>query len=305
MFLQGAFVVAIVVFQVATSLPLKDEKIEPVDLNYNCIQTQGKEKGLKSPILLIHGLAGSIGNWDGVQQVLALSTGRRVCAVDLRNHGDSPWSNKSDLPTMTADIAHFLDKEKIEKVNLIGHSLGGKIAVHYTLNNPERIDSVVVEDMRPNGIPDSALGLVKTALKLLLEVIETVPEGSSEDEARKIIVDFFNKKLKELGITETVDETTAKNFQIQCTDGKCRYKTNFGILEKLLNDPLPESKGLFEGPTLFIYGKRSIFDVGDDKRNIRKLFPNAKLVGVREAGHSIHGRFREFEDEVIKLLNNI
>ena len=58
-----------------------------------------------------------------------------MCSVDLRNHGDSPWSSRNDMKAVVADISRFLDKQGIKKINLIGHSLGGKVAVHYALNN--------------------------------------------------------------------------------------------------------------------------------------------------------------------------
>lgn len=308
MFLQGVLLVALGFFQVAISAPLEDEKIVPVDLHYYCIHTDWKGKDHQSPILLIHGITSALTNWDGVGQVLAFTTGRRVCGVDLRNHGDSPWSNQTTLEFFTADIAHFLDEQKIEKVNLIGHSLGGRISMHYTLHNPDRVDSLVVEDMRPNGITDQALIGIRKWMDNLQAAIKAVPEGSSEDDAGEFIYDFIFKKHNKMSSTEKKGaEFIAKNFPIRCMDGKCKYKANVDILQKLVNEDVflpPETKGLYEGKTLVVYGKKSAIDVGGDEENIRKLFPKVKFVGVEGAGHSIHETFPEFLDAVIEFFKN-
>lgn len=308
MFLQGCLLVSAVLLQVVTSAPLQDDKIQPVDLNYLCIETTGiSDEERKSPILLIHGLGASLDNWNGVDIVLALRTDRKVCAIDLRNHGGSPWSNQSDINAMTEDIGHFLNSEKIEKINLIGHSLGGKLAVHFTLKHPERVDSVVVEDMRPNGMSDEAMESLKLFVQLLEEGINAVPQGHTENEAKRFIVDYIRKKLKEIGYPEEIDEDVAKQLPIHCPNGKCQFRFNIDLLVKSLNDVediLIRSKGVYEGKAMFIYGVISPFKVAEDKENIMKLFPNAKLVGISDAGHIIHGKFSQFNDEVIKFLND-
>jgi len=286
--------------------PLEVETIETVKLSYVCMQSQVKgEEHNKSAILLVHGLGASLDSWKGVWELLALSTGRRVCSLDLRNHGNSPWSERADIPAMAADILAFLDARKIEKVNLVGHSLGGKVSVHFTLNNPNRVNSIVVEDMRPNGATPQAVAFFTTAMKLLQEGIKKVPEISNEEEARKIVVDFLNQKLKEFNLEEHINPTTARNLPIRCINGKCQFKMNIEALNKALEDPekmLVESKGLYEGPALFIYGKKSIFDIPGDEENILKLFPYAKLIGVEGASHGIHGNFKQFDDEVLRFL---
>ncbi|XP_055930226.1 protein ABHD11-like [Argiope bruennichi] len=133
-------------------------KPKPVDLKYSCLRLkQELEKVDDIPIILIHGLASGKETWNGVKEVLALKTWKEVCVVDLRNHGESPWSDEVDIGAMAEDIIHLLDELEVKKAILIGHSMGGKTSVHAALNYPDRVDQLIVEDMRPNGLSAESL----------------------------------------------------------------------------------------------------------------------------------------------------
>ncbi|GBL73049.1 Protein ABHD11 [Araneus ventricosus] len=279
-------------------------KPKPVDLAHSCIKVNSNCDHYDDvPIILIHGLSSFKEVWKGINEVLALETGKKVCIVDLRNHGESPWSDEVDTATMTEDIKHLLDKLKIPKAVLLGHSLGGKISVHLALNYPERVEKIIIEDMRPNGLSPEGLQEVLLYLNLLKDINNLIPQGVSEKEAREIFLRNFNDYLAKSNTSLSYDDPDM--FPIKCTDGKCRWSTNTIIFQKILKDSdsvWPESSGRFDGPALFMYGTESNFKVADDESNIKKLFPNAKLVGVKGAGHVVH-TFPEFMTEVIKFIN--
>ncbi|CAL1274475.1 unnamed protein product [Larinioides sclopetarius] len=112
---------------------------KPMELKYSCIEVTSVENQDQRPddvpIILLHGLTGSKESWNGIFEVLALETKKEACIVDLRNHGESPWNNEEyDVVAMTEDIKHLLDRLKAPKAIILGHSLGGKIAIHLALN---------------------------------------------------------------------------------------------------------------------------------------------------------------------------
>ncbi|CAL1274466.1 unnamed protein product [Larinioides sclopetarius] len=162
---------------------------------------------------------------------------------------------------------------------------------------------MIVEDMRPNGMSPEGIKEILLYIDLLIDVNDIVPQGVSEKEARKIFLKNFNDYLAKRNTSLSYDDPDM--FPIKCKDGKCRWNTNTVIFKKMLEDiysVIPESSGRFDGPALFMYGTESNFKVGEDESNIKKLFPNAKLVGVKGAGHMVH-LFPEFMSEVIKFIN--
>ncbi|CAL1274468.1 unnamed protein product [Larinioides sclopetarius] len=205
---------------------------------------------------------------------------------------------------MTEDIRHLLDTLKIPKAVVLGHSLGGKIAVHLALTYPERVEKIIVEDMRPNGFPPEGVQEMQFMAKLMQGLDKDIPQGVTEIEAKRVFLKILNERLEKMNLSFQLDDP---NFvPIKCSDGKCQWRFNPVLRDAILrnvNELFIESSGRFDGPALFIYGGKSSFKVGDDESNIKKLFPNAKLVEVAEADHMVH-TYKKFTREVIKFINN-
>ncbi|GFT87397.1 hypothetical protein NPIL_573501 [Nephila pilipes] len=306
MLLLSTLLCLFTLLQTSLAVPIAAEKAKPVDLKHSCMKvTSGTAKNDTIPIILLHGLAMAKEAWMGVYQLLALRTLKRVCIADLRNHGDSPWNNETHTAAMAEDINRLLEILKAPKAIVLGHSLGGKVAMHFTLNYPSKVEKLIVEDMRPNGMTTEALKEIKYFLILLQEASKMIPKGVSEKEAKTVVLSFLNKKLALFNSTDLLDERAVDFLPIKCSEGKCRWKTNIQLFGEILKDPLApliESSGRFDGPALFVYGTKSPFKIKEDENNIKKLFPNAKLVGVEGASHIVHGR-PEFLDAVIKFIN--
>ncbi|XP_054724631.1 protein ABHD11-like [Uloborus diversus] len=305
MIMHSVFIsILLIAIQQAGAVPVKNPKIPPVDLAYECVQKAGNTTS-KAPILLLHGMGAMKSDWDGTYEVLAFKSGRRVCRADLRNHGDSPWDDETSVAAMTEDVIHLLDTIEEKTAVIIGHSLGGKIAMHTAITYPERVDSIVAEDMVPNMNSDN-VQLLTNFLKMLLAIMEKVPEGSDEEQATEILTSMFREILKQINMTVSEDQMRDGVLPLTCTGGKCRWKTNFkaflNTIEKDFSSFWTETTGVSDAPALFIYGTASEVKVYEYLEDIRKQFPKVKFVGVEGAGHSIHRVFPQFEDEVLKFL---
>ncbi|XP_035229270.1 protein ABHD11-like isoform X2 [Stegodyphus dumicola] len=306
MFLPG--VIGFIFFLgISTSVPIDAPKIKPVDLSYSCMKiTLGEETEEKAPVILIHGVLGSKEVWRGFQEHLCLKTGRKVCAPDLRNHGDSPWDDRSDVAAMSEDIVELMDNLRMSKAVLLGLSLGGKVAVHVSLENPDRVEKVIVGDMRPNGVSKGALTDIKHTVALLNESLKIIPENADEKSAKKAVLTFINSQLRKANLTELRKESDADLLPLTCSDGKCRWKFNMKVLARVANNPLAQltnSTGVYNGPALFAYGTESPFKVGEVEPEIKQLFPNAKLFPIKGAGHNV-GSYNEFKEEVLTFINS-
>ncbi|XP_054724629.1 protein ABHD11-like [Uloborus diversus] len=292
--------------QNAITYPINNSGITPIDLSYECID-KTEECGNKAPVLLLHGLGGSKNNWNGIYETLALRTGRRVCRADLRNHGDSPWNNETSVAAMTEDVIHLLDTIEEQTSVIIGHSLGGKVAMHTALNYPDRVSSLVIEDITPNTLDPEIVMIIENYLYQMKIVMEAIPEGSDETQANKVISPHFKEFLKKFNITETDEAQNRLSPPLTCVGGTCRWRANLDVfldaIENHFDSFWTPSSGTFINSALFIYGTVSEFKVNEDEANIRALFPNAELIGVEGAGHIIHGFYPQFENEVLNFLN--
>ncbi|XP_055928456.1 protein ABHD11-like [Argiope bruennichi] len=281
-------------------------KPKPVDLVYSCIEVADPNVRKDDvPLILIHGLSMNKESWKDICKDLALKTGKRVYIPDLRNHGESPYSEEYDVEAMTEDIIYLLDKLNISKAVVLGHSLGGKIAVHLALNYPTRIEQIIVEDMRPNGLSPEGLEEVIWYFRILKEMDSTtMVQGISELEAKERILHRMNDEFKKINSPNTMED--ASFLPIKFSDGKCQWNMNPKLISVALNDindMLNESTGCFDGPVLFIYGAESNFKIKEDEDNIKRLFPNAKLYGVKGGLHMVH-MLPEFMDTVINFIRN-
>ncbi|XP_015930141.1 sn-1-specific diacylglycerol lipase ABHD11-like isoform X2 [Parasteatoda tepidariorum] len=221
------------------SEPLRTNTTEPLHLAHTCLRiTLNGQKDDRAPILLVHGFLGFQGMYMDLMHDLALKTARKVCTVDLRNHGDSPWSNDTDLKAMASDLPLLMKTLDTDKLVILGHSLGGKIAVDFTLTYPEKVEKLIVEDMRPNGLSEEVQKRYGGNLDYLRDALRLIPEGANEDKAKKRIVSFYNSLLKLMDKTLSYDEKFVDYIPIKFSDSKWKWKANLDVLDKLQADPV-------------------------------------------------------------------
>ncbi|HLF65204.1 MAG TPA: alpha/beta fold hydrolase, partial [Saprospiraceae bacterium] len=123
-----------------------------------------KTSGAGPPVLILHGLFGMLDNWQTFARHLAEEY--QVYIVDLRNHGRSPHDPVFDYPTLAGDIVEFIHDQQIDPATLLGHSLGGKIAMQTALTRPELVDRLIVIDIAPRAYPSGHDAIIEALLRI-------------------------------------------------------------------------------------------------------------------------------------------
>ena len=247
------------------------------------------EYGAGRPVLILHGLFGSGANWTAVARRLGEQF--RVFALDLRNHGASPWADRMDYPAMAADVAAFIARRKLGRVALIGHSMGGKAAMVLALSQPDLVERIVIVDIAPAAHPPS-VGAYAEAM-LALDLRGVTRRGAADALLRPHIPD------------DAVRLFLLQNI-VPGPDGM-QWRVNLrAILTSLAavsGFPEVPPGTVYPGPALIVRGERSDYVEERDLPAFRRLFPAARLVTIARAGHWVHAdRTEEFLDAVTPFL---
>lgn len=247
------------------------------------------EQGSGPVIILIHGMFGSLSNLGMLARSLVSQC--RVISVDLRNHGDSPHAQQMDLASMAGDIIELMDELNIPSANLIGHSLGGKIAMQVALNNPVRVKSLVVIDIAPvaySGGQDQALAALVALSQLAVDSRSAADQVISEYIAEAPTRAFLLKNL-------------ARDAQ-----GNLSLKLNMASIvdnyaTALIAAPTGDS---YAGPTLFLKGENSAYIQDKHRPIIDKMFPKVELQVVANTGHWLHAEQPGLINSLIAAFHN-
>lgn len=239
--------------------------MKPLELNFD---TFGNASGC--PVIVLHGFLASSRNWRSVAKTLALT--HRVYVLDMRNHGASPHCAAMDYPAMAADVLHFMDRMGLPVAHVLGHSMGGKVAMWLALHHPERIQKLVVVDIAPVAY-QHCFNPVVTALKELpLEKLN-------------------NRKQAEEQLATAIPDLSYRQFLLQnllLRDGAYYWRINLEIMQQIaphiVDFPEP-TVDRFEFPALFIVGEYSKYV---DNAAVVKRFPKARIAVIPETGHWLY-----------------
>ncbi|HEY3699018.1 MAG TPA: alpha/beta fold hydrolase, partial [Spongiibacteraceae bacterium] len=208
-------------------------------------------------VLLLHGLFGSGDNLGALAKFLA--TEFRVVQIDLRNHGRSPHSEEMSFAAMAADIARLQDTLEISRSHLVGHSLGGKIAMQLALNDATRVQRLIVADIAPVAYPPQHM----TILAALQSIDLTQLRSRQQADAR---------------LAQWIMESSVRQFLLKSLykEGDVfRWRFNLPVLKASYPNLIDVVKGKpFAGPTLFIKGELSDYIKPEYEHATRALFPN-------------------------------
>ena len=245
-------------------------KPQPVKLHAQCYGDAALP-----PLVVLHGLLGSGRNWASMAK--RLGDRFAVWAVDLRNHGASPHAADMGYPAMAADLAAFLDREGIRDPVLVGHSMGGKAAMRFAVDAPERVRGLVVVDIAPK--PYAARWEKEFAALRALDLGSLRSRSEAEARLEPAIPDWAFRKFL---TTNLIRDPETKAFE---------WTVNLGGLQAAL--PQLFQKGIGEGesyagPTLLVRGGCSRFVDAEDIKEMRRHFPRARLETVEGAGHNVH-----------------
>lgn len=237
------------------------------------VKLHSRATGEGPPLVILHGLFGSGMNWNRAARRLADRF--RVFTLDLRNHGHSPHAATMTYPEMAADVAGFLDEAGLERAAVLGHSMGGKVAMTLALNHPDRVTRLMVADIAPVAYhhPDHRR-LIRAMLHVDIAHLASRREADAE----------LEQDVHEPGIRQFL----LTNLEADGDDWRWRIplETIDRSLETITG--FPDLTGRFDGPTLFLHGERSPYVQAEHTHAIRALFPAARIEALPGAGHWLH-----------------
>ena len=229
-------------------------------------------QGRGDSIILIHGLFGSLGNLNCLARYL--SKLYQVISIDLANHGESKHCDECTHSSMALDVVALLDELKLVEVSVIGHSMGGKVAMELSSICPDRIKSLVVIDIAPVAYDNRHTHIFR-ALSLI-----DLRQLKSRQDAEVV--------LFQAGIDAQTSSFLLKN--LVCVDGGYKWRCNFSSIEKSYADLLdgPKSKAQFLGPVIFVKGGLSDYILPEHEPVIKRLYPKAVIEVMDGVGHWVH-----------------
>jgi len=230
------------------------------------------EAGQGPPVALLHGLFGSARNLGVVQRALAPRF--RVLALDLRNHGASPHAAAMDYKAMAVDVLETLDQRAALPAALVGHSMGGKAAMMAALSQPEQVERLVVADIAPVAYEHHNAEIVATLAGL------TLSPG-------------LTRAAADAALAEAVPNAGLRAFLLQNLVSGAHPGWRIGLREIAVAMPVIEGWDTppdvtYRGPALFIAGAASDYVLPEHRPAIRALFPAARFVTLKHAGHWLH-----------------
>ena len=246
------------------------------------VELAASVKGEGPPLILLHGLFGAGDTLGGIRRRMVPEY--QVHSVDLRNHGDSPHTDSMSYPEMAADVLAYMDRQGLATANLLGHSMGGKVAMEMALMAPQRVERLIVADIAPVAYAPHHDNIEK-ALRAL-----DPTQMRSRREADSVLAEFIEERgVRQFLLTNLVP-----------ADGSFRWRMNVpGILacyDQIMAGL--HTQGVYEGPTLFIRGGESDYIRAEHRDAVNGYFPHADLKVIPDVGHWLHAEKPELFSRV-------
>ncbi len=228
------------------------------------------------PLIILHGLFGLSDNWVTFARRIAME-GFEVFVIDQRNHGRSPHSGIFNYLALTDDLFDFIDEHEIENPILLGHSMGGKVAMRFALENPDFVKKMVVVDISLKAYPP------RKQHKQIIEAMHAV--DLSQVKNRREIEEGLTPLISELRIRQFVMKNIYRNEQNQF-----EWRPHLEGIEDNIDDLFDgiELHKTFDKPSLFIKGGASDYIVQEDFDAIRTNFPHAEIITIADTSHWVH-----------------
>lgn len=242
------------------------------------------------PLILLHGLFGSADNLGAL--VRGLSGDRRVIAADLRNHGRSPHVDAMGYGAMADDVIALMDRLGLDRVDLFGHSMGGKVAMQLALDHGDRVHRLIVGDIAPVAYPPHHTDILRGMEKV----------AAAAPDSRKGADDILKAYVE----TDAVRGFLLTNWR-RAEDGLWGWRLNlpvlvrdYGAIAAGNDDGMP-----FAGPALFLRGGVSDYVGPEHRDRILALFPKASVRTIEQAGHWFHAEKPDMTiRQIVKFLDS-
>lgn len=250
-----------------------------------------KYGGGSTPLLILHGVFGMLDNWHSLAK--KFSEKYTVYAIDLRNHGHSPHSDEMGYEVMANDIFELVEKEKLEKVVLLGHSMGGKVAMKFAAMHPEMLHGLIVADIAPKRYKPGHLEIIAALKGLDFKVIATRTQATQ-------------------ALSQSIDEGGVIHFLLKNLtrkdDGGYGLKMNLEAIENSYDEIIGEIEfgWPLNIPTLFLKGANSRYIKPKDEAEIEQWFTEAEFETVSDSGHWLHADNPiEFQEKVEAFIDQL
>ncbi len=249
-----------------------------------------RKTGKGPALIILHGLYGSGTNWLNI--ATQFSNKYSVYLVDQRNHGESPHHMSQSYDEMANDLTELCNRLKLDSINLIGHSMGGKTAMTFTLQHPGIVKKLICVDISPYSYLGQKHFSEQAGFhRLILETFRTAP--INETGSREDVEAYFAKAIE----NKQIRKFLLKNLK-RAKDGNFFWQLNIGALESGLHDiigAIPPIKLGIQSyiPTLFIRGGKSPYITDEDTEAIPDIFKNARFATFENAGHWLHAEYPE------------
>ncbi len=255
-------------------------------------------------VVFVHGLFGQGKNWTTIAK--GLSDAHRVTLIDLPNHGHSPWTDRVHYLDMVEMLVTELEHLG-EPVTLVGHSMGGKVAMQLALRRPELLRALVVVDIAPVEYPLQG-GRTDDPDE------EATPFAAFIEAMRAMDLDeLTTRDDADAALKAAVPSRMVRSFLLQSlvregvgADGSWRWRLNLELLERDLGElrgfPDPPPGATFDGPVLWIAGANSSYVLDEDRPHMDALFPTTRLVRIKNAGHWVHSQQPEIFLTTLRLF---
>ena len=232
-----------------------------------------RKVGQGSPLMILHGVFGASENWFTIAK--QLGDAYTVYLLDLRNHGRSPHTEEMSYPAMAADVQAFIQRHHLEGTALMGHSMGGKVAMWLAMHQPQVISRLIVVDIAPKKYPAFHPDILEGLQSLDLQKLR-------------------RREAADAHLAQFIPEARIRQFLLKnlIRDKQRQFQWRINLKAILKNMPCildwPEKPGTFEKPTLFIRGENSNYILSEDFTGIRNQFPRAYFVTIHQATHWVH-----------------
>nr|XP_037268694.1 protein ABHD11-like isoform X1 [Rhipicephalus microplus] len=253
------------------------------------------------PIVAMEGMFGLKENLTAVCRALAAKTGRNVFAVDMRNQGDSPHTEDMNYELTTADLELFLKKHGMSKATFVGHSLAGRMVMYFAVTKPSAVDRIVVVDTGlipgPPVLFNKWLPWQASAMEHILSLLS--PDMNME-QALQVGDQYLSAKVTDPFIRSVLLANLRKGPH------SYEWRINIKALRKFLPvmaDPHFLGNGHSDVDALFVAADESAYLRADDFKDIKRVFPNARLATVKGANHWVHNKTEEFVDLVRDFMS--
>ncbi|KAJ7055006.1 Alpha/Beta hydrolase protein [Mycena amicta] len=258
---------------------LSSSNVTPIDLNYTPqIPSENKTDGA---IVVLHGLFGSARNWGAHSRSFARNLNRPVYALDLRNHGSSGHAEPMTYTAMASDVISFIQQHSLSNVCLIGHSMGGKVAMSVALEPSlpsDTLAKLIVADIAP------ANGQLSTEFKSYIAAMQKIE--AAKVSSRKEALEILNEVEKDPDVCAFL----LTNL-IPKADGGSRFRIPVDLIGSSIHEmgsfPFSPDEAQWKGETLFVKGAKSSYLNRHNIPLAEKFFPNMKLETL-DTGHWVH-----------------